>query len=101
MRVDPTMPAEIMLRGSGVPLIEAEMLLASGKAEGFTSGGQHHCALAPAQRTIASAGTVCFFRNLKPRPTTMATAFLDGHSSDIPVVHSQMGRHPLSHDIKS
>ena len=63
MRVDPTMPAEIMLRGSGVPLIEAEMLLAGGKAEGFPGGGQHHRP-APAQRTIASAGTVYVFRNL-------------------------------------
>ena len=101
MRVDPTMPAEIMLRGSGVPLIEAEMLLAGGKAEGLPGGGQHHCALAPAQRTIASAGTVCVFRNLKTHPATMAPAFLDGHSSDIHAVHFQMGRHSLSQDKKT
>lgn len=89
-----------MLRGSGVSLIGAEMLLAGGVAEGLPRGGQHHCALAPAQRTIASAGTVCVFRKLKPHPATMATAFLDGHSSDIRVVHFQMGRHPLFHDKK-
>ena len=101
MRVVPTMPAEIMLRGSGVPLIETEMLLAGDKAEGLPGGGQHHCAPAPAQRTIASVGTVCFFRSLKPHPATMATAFLDGHSSDIRVVHFQMGLHPLSHVKKN
>ena len=77
------------------------MLLAGGKAEGLPGGGQHHCPLAPAQRTSASAGTVCVFRNLKRHPATMATTFLDSHSSDIRVVHVQMGRHPLSYDKKT
>ena len=91
------MPAEIMLRGSGVPLIEAEMLLAGGKAEGFPGGGQHHCALRrhneQSHRLAPCASSATSNRTLPQWQLP-----LDGHNSDIHVVHFQMGRHPLSHD---
>ena len=79
MRLDPTMPTKVMARGIGVPLIQVEMVLADGKAERFPGGGQRHHALALAKRTIAPAGTLRLFINLKSDSATMAAAPLNGH----------------------
>ena len=72
MRVDSTCAAEIMPCRFRVPLIEAESLLAGDKFELVRVSGAHHCALAPAERTIARPEIADRAMNLESHGTAMA-----------------------------
>jgi hypothetical protein len=74
VRVNTTARAEVMLRHTGVEAIDRKEVGSFNDAESFERHPAHHCALAPAQRAIASVHVQYAVRQIQLKGYTTAVA---------------------------